>query len=144
MGNQFLLIIPGLHSMLKVRFTQGIMQAKTATAYFYEPFRIPSNLPIHVFVDSGANYSFIDSALVEQAEIPIEALNASKSPKCPDLSLVPPVYHDLAKLLSKELDLSQPPQYQYDFAPLQFPEQPVMPESIDGGVHQQLPGYWPN
>ena len=103
------------------------------------------SLPIHVFVDSGADYSFIDSALVEQAIIPIEALNASKTvmpPKCPDLSRVPPVYHDLTKLFSKELDLSQPLQYQYDFAPLQSPEQPVTPERIHAGV--QLPGYWPD
>ena len=28
-------------SPLKVRFTQGIMQAKVATAYLYETFRVP-------------------------------------------------------------------------------------------------------
>lgn len=51
------------------------------------------SLPVHVFVDSEEDDSFIDSSLVEQSQIPIETLNSPKTVNASDGRRLPTVTH---------------------------------------------------
>lgn len=56
------------------------------------------SLPVHVFVDSEEDDSFIDSSLVEQSQIPIETLNSPKTVNALDGRRLPTVTHRTAPI----------------------------------------------
>lgn len=72
----------------------------------------------------SSRHTFCHSHCLHSADTPAR-VSVTIPPKPPDLSLVPPVLHDLAQVFSKELALSLPLHHPYDCASDLLPGAPL-------------------